>query len=97
MPRRESRVKKIFLVHGEPEVAAIFQEKLKEQGMHQVEYPEWRQSRRNLGVIGIILASGEVPEWPNGAVSKTVVALVVTVGSNPTLSAISLHITVGPQ
>ena len=30
---------------------------------------------------------GEVPEWLNGAVSKTVVALVVTVGSNPTLSA----------
>ena len=30
---------------------------------------------------------GEVPEWPIGAVSKTVVALVVTVGSNPTLSA----------
>jgi hypothetical protein len=29
---------------------------------------------------------GEVPEWPNGAVSKTVVPLG-TVGSNPTLSA----------
>ncbi len=28
-----------------------------------------------------------MPEWLNGAVSKTVVALVVTVGSNPTLSA----------
>ena len=28
-----------------------------------------------------------MPEWPIGAVSKTVVALVVTVGSNPTLSA----------
>ncbi len=30
---------------------------------------------------------GEVPEWLNGAVSKTVVDLVSTVGSNPTLSA----------
>ncbi len=30
---------------------------------------------------------GEVPEWLNGTVSKTVVALVATVGSNPTLSA----------
>ena len=31
--------------------------------------------------------SGEVPEWLNGAVSKTVVVLWATVGSNPTLSA----------
>ena len=31
--------------------------------------------------------TGEVPEWLNGAVSKTVVGLVPTVGSNPTLSA----------
>jgi hypothetical protein len=30
---------------------------------------------------------GEVPERPNGAVSKTVVDPVSTVGSNPTLSA----------
>ena len=30
---------------------------------------------------------GEVPEWLNGTVSKTVVGLVPTVGSNPTLSA----------
>jgi hypothetical protein len=30
---------------------------------------------------------GEVPERPNGAVSKTVVGLAPTVGSNPTLSA----------
>ena len=30
---------------------------------------------------------GEVPEWLNGAVSKTVVGLKPTVGSNPTLSA----------
>ena len=36
--------------------------------------------------IGII-TNGEVPEWTNGAVSKTVVVLVTTVGSNPTLSA----------
>ena len=28
-----------------------------------------------------------MPEWLNGAVSKTVVDLVSTVGSNPTLSA----------
>ena len=35
----------------------------------------------------IILRTGEVPEWLNGAVSKTVVDLVSTVGSNPTLSA----------
>jgi hypothetical protein len=28
-----------------------------------------------------------VPEWLNGAVSKTVVVLWATVGSNPTLSA----------
>ena len=39
----------------------------------------------NLGIIAC--AIGEVPERPIGAVSKTVVALVVTVGSNPTLSA----------
>ena len=32
-------------------------------------------------------ACGEVPEWSNGAVSKTVVPKG-TVGSNPTLSAI---------
>jgi hypothetical protein len=30
---------------------------------------------------------GEVPEWTIGAVSKTVVGLASTVGSNPTLSA----------
>ena len=28
-----------------------------------------------------------MPEWLNGTVSKTVVGLVPTVGSNPTLSA----------
>ena len=39
----KDRVKKVYLVHGEPEVAAIFQEKLRSSGMHQVEYPEWNQ------------------------------------------------------
>ena len=38
------------------------------------------------GIICLGVA-GEVPERPIGAVSKTVVALVTTVGSNPTLSA----------
>ncbi len=38
--------------------------------------------------LGIICpVTGEVPEWLNGTVSKTVVVLVATVGSNPTLSA----------
>ena len=32
-------------------------------------------------------AFGEVPEWTIGAVSKTVVALGATEGSNPSLSA----------
>ncbi len=35
----------------------------------------------------VLDAFGEVPEWLNGTVSKTVVVLVATVGSNPTLSA----------
>ncbi len=35
----------------------------------------------------IFCISGEVPERSNGAVSKTVVVFVATVGSNPTLSA----------
>jgi metallo-beta-lactamase family protein len=39
----KDRVKKVYLVHGEPEVANIFQEKLKSNGMHQVEYPEWNE------------------------------------------------------
>jgi ribonuclease P protein component len=34
-------------------------------------------------------AHGEVPEWSNGAVSKTVDRVTRSVGSNPTLSAIS--------
>jgi len=40
----KGRAKKIFLVHGEPEVAAVFQEKLMEQGITNVEYPAWRQT-----------------------------------------------------
>ena len=39
----KDRVKKVYLVHGEPEAATIFQEKLKSSGMHQVEYPEWNE------------------------------------------------------
>ena len=34
-----------------------------------------------------VMHPGEVPERLNGTVSKTVVVLVATVGSNPTLSA----------
>ena len=41
----------------------------------------WLLSRYNSPCLG------EVPEWTNGAVSKTAVVLVATVGSNPTLSA----------
>jgi hypothetical protein len=40
----KDRVKNVYLVHGEPEVASIFQEKLKSSGMHQLEYPEWNQA-----------------------------------------------------
>ena len=35
----------------------------------------------------VIIGGGEVPEWTNGAVSKTVVVLWATEGSNPSLSA----------
>jgi hypothetical protein len=35
----------------------------------------------------ICCSTGGVPEWTIGAVSKTVVAFLVTVGSNPTPSA----------
>ena len=35
----------------------------------------------------IIFKFGEVPEWLNGTVSKTVMAFLAIVGSNPTLSA----------
>jgi metallo-beta-lactamase family protein len=40
----KDRAKQIYLVHGEPEVAAVFKEKLREQGMVNVEYPAWRES-----------------------------------------------------
>ena len=48
--------------------------------------------RRSCAIIGGLAVKsqgpiGEVPEWLNGTVSKTVVGLVPTVGSNPTLSA----------
>ena len=39
------------------------------------------------GTFTLDTTIGEVPERPNGAVSKTVVGLAPTVGSNPTLSA----------
>ncbi len=38
------KAKKIFLVHGDPEVAAVFQQKLKEEGIGPVEYPVWQES-----------------------------------------------------
>jgi metallo-beta-lactamase family protein len=40
----KDRAKKIFLVHGEPDVAAIFQEKLRSVGVNQVEYPAWKET-----------------------------------------------------
>jgi len=40
----KDRAKQIFLTHGEPEVAAVFQNKLKEQGIVNVNYPAWRDS-----------------------------------------------------
>ena len=41
--------------------------------------------RRDDAMINV---RGEMPEWSNGADSKSVVRLARTVGSNPTLSAI---------
>jgi hypothetical protein len=35
----------------------------------------------------VCTSPGEMPEWSNGAVSKTVVLLAGTGGSNPPLSA----------
>jgi metallo-beta-lactamase family protein len=35
----KNRVQKIFLVHGEPEIAAVFEGKLRDEGFTQVEYP----------------------------------------------------------
>ena len=39
------------------------------------------------GIISPASKFGEVPEWLNGTVSKTVVGFVSTEGSNPSLSA----------
>ncbi len=39
----KGRVKKVFLVHGEEEAAAVFQTKLKEVGVGPVEYPIYQQ------------------------------------------------------
>ncbi len=39
----KGRVKKIFLVHGEAEAAAVFMAKLKEAGIGPVEYPTYQQ------------------------------------------------------
>lgn len=36
----KKRVKQVFLVHGEPKAAGILQEKLREQGLDRVAYPE---------------------------------------------------------
>lgn len=38
------RAKKTFLVHGDPEVAAVFQQKLAEEGIGPVEYPVLQES-----------------------------------------------------
>jgi len=40
----KNRAKKIYLVHGEPETAAVFEQKLTEEGIGPVEYPAWRQT-----------------------------------------------------
>ncbi len=40
----KDHAKKIYLVHGEPETAEIFKQKLAEEGINQVEYPAWRQT-----------------------------------------------------
>ena len=37
----------------------------------------------------MLSSEGEMPEWSNGRDSKSVVLFMGTVGSNPTLSAIS--------
>ena len=49
---------------------------------------EERPPRNDINVsYNFARAHGEVPEWLNGTVSKTVVGLVSTEGSNPSLSA----------
>ena len=40
----KNHAKKIFLVHGEPEIATIFKEKLAQEGISQVEYPTWQET-----------------------------------------------------
>ena len=40
----KGNVKKIYLVHGEPETAAIFEQKLKEEQIGPVEYPAWQET-----------------------------------------------------
>jgi metallo-beta-lactamase family protein len=39
-----NRAKRVFLVHGEPRGALSLIEKLKENGIHQVEYPALQQT-----------------------------------------------------
>jgi metallo-beta-lactamase family protein len=39
----KGHAKKIFLVHGEPETAAIFKQKLTDEGIGPVEYPDWHE------------------------------------------------------
>ena len=55
-----------------------------------VEYPRLHEdvALQPIFCYNFCRARGEVPEWLNGAVSKTVVDPVSTVGSNPTLSAV---------
>jgi metallo-beta-lactamase family protein len=40
----KDHVKKIFLVHGEPEKVAIFEEKLKEEKIGPFYYPQWQET-----------------------------------------------------
>jgi metallo-beta-lactamase family protein len=40
----KGHAKQIFLVHGDPDKAAIFEEKLKEAGIGPVKYPAWQET-----------------------------------------------------
>lgn len=42
--RVKGKAKKVFLVHGEPETAAVFEGLLKEEGIGPVEYPQWHET-----------------------------------------------------
>lgn len=42
--RVKGHAKQIFLVHGEPEVAAIFKQKLEDEGIGPVTYPDYQQT-----------------------------------------------------